>query len=98
MKIALNDLKKLCEKILEKAEKSGFKEIDIDADSYWDIDDMCDFKVENPTIIIGSFMDDWNSLEKVLSNENPATIVDFDRLGNVIKILGDVIYKSDKIY
>jgi len=98
LKISLSKLKNLCEKISIKAEKLGLNEIDVDIDYYWDIDDPCNLDVENPKMIIGSFIDDWNSLEKVLKDENPPTIVDFDRLGNVIKIIGESIHKSGNVY
>jgi hypothetical protein len=37
MKIAIQDLKLLCEKILTKAEAANIKDIEIPIDYYWDV-------------------------------------------------------------
>ena len=36
-------------------------------------------------------------IKKILDNKNPVTPLDFERLGNVIKILGDELDKSGNI-
>lgn len=97
MKISINDLKGLCEKVLTRAESSGLKEIEVDVDYYRVLDDIYDLDIEKPKLIIGSFIDDWESLQKVLYDKNPPTTLDLERLGNVIKIIGDSIYKSGNI-
>jgi hypothetical protein len=97
MKIPIKNLKNLCEKILTRAEQSGLKEVEIDIDYYRIIDDIYNLKTNNPQFIIGSFIDDWESLQKILCDKNPPTTLDFERLGNVIKITGDSISKSNKV-
>ena len=100
MKITIQELKVLCEKILTEAEMSNIKEIDIPIDYYWSVgfDDAYNMNKEIPDLIVGSFEDDWQNLKKIIETKNTPTIVDIERLGNVIKILGDSIHKSDKIY
>ena len=97
MKISVNDLKCLCKKILTKAEKSGLKEIEVDVDYYRVFDDPYDLDIKIPKLMIGSFIDDWENLQKVLHDKNPATVLDFERLGNVIKIIGDSTRKAGNI-
>ncbi len=97
MKILISDLKKICEKILVKAEESGLREIEVDVDFYRAFNDMYDLDVEVPELIIGSFIDDWESLQKVLSDKNPPTTLDLERLGNVMKIVSDSISKARKL-
>jgi hypothetical protein len=100
MKIFINDLRILCEKILTKAEKSGIKELEIDFDYYWDVssEDKCNLETKDPDVIVGSLVDDLNGLKNILKNENPPTIIDFERLGSLIKAAGDSISKSESIY
>ena len=98
MKISINGLKDLCEKITIKAEKLGLNEVAVDIDYYWDTDNPYKLDVEKPKMIVGSFIDDWNNLEKILKGENPPTVIDFDRLGNVIKIIGESIHKSGNVF
>lgn len=93
-------LKKNLEMILTKAEDSGLKEIKIDKDYYWtiDADDRINFTTDQPEICTGSLCDDLEELQKVLSKTNPLTILDFERLGNILIFIGDKISESDKIY
>jgi len=97
MKIPINDLEVLCEKILNKPKQSGLKEIEVNVDYYRIFDNPYDLDVENPNLMIGSFIDDWESLQKILHDKNPATTLDLERLGNVIKIIGDSMHKSGKV-
>lgn len=100
MKINVSDLKRLCEILLNKAEKAGFSEIDIDKDNYWLIsaDEREDFSIDNPNICVGSIADDIKGLQKILEGINIPTPVDFDRLANVLIALGERISRSDTIY
>lgn len=95
MKIALNQLKELCEIILGKIENLGLEEVGIDVDFYWNVsfEEAYNFAVERPEIMVGSLIDDWEWLLKVLNKKNPVTTVDFERLGNVIEILGRQLYR-----
>jgi len=97
MKISVDDLRLLCEKILTRAEKSGLSEINVNVDYYRVFDDPYDLDVEVPKLMIGSCIDDWESLQKVLHGKNPATVLDFERLGNIMKTIGDSIHKSGKV-
>lgn len=97
MKIVVKDLMFLCNQILTKAEKIGLDEIEINLDYYWYLQSS-DINNKKPELIVGAFVDDLAHLKKIISNKSSPTIVDFDRLGNTIKILGEAISKSDKIY
>ncbi|MFH1644049.1 MAG: hypothetical protein ABIA74_02645 [bacterium] len=94
MKILLNDLKKIFKCILTSAEKNGFSEIDINEDYYLTVLKPYELYDKEIKTGIGSFCDDWEWLKKILNDENPVTILDFERLGNIIKVIGDEISKS----
>jgi hypothetical protein len=97
MKVSVKDLKKLCETILTRAEQSGITEIDVDVDYYRVFDDIYDLDIEKPELMIGSFVADWEWLQEILSGKNPPTTLDLERLGNVLKIIGDSITKSGNL-
>ena len=84
----------MCNKILTNAENCGFNKINIDTDYYLKMLDPYDLYSKKPKTGIGSFVDDWDWLKKVLNKKNPVTIVDFERLANVIKIVANEIEKS----
>lgn len=94
MKLSIIELRQICDLILTRLEKSGFKEIDVDFDYYRDFDDKYELDEDCPKLMIGSFIEDWEWLEKILNGENPVTPLDFSRLGNVIKIVGDEVDRS----
>lgn len=92
MSVKLNDLEAFSEKILSQLEQSGYEEIEIDIDRYWKLSfENIDIDKRNPKVTIGSFVEDWNNLKKLLDNDHPITADDMDRLGNVLKIIGDLV-------
>jgi hypothetical protein len=95
MKIEINQLKNLSEIIFRKIEDLGFEEVSIDVDLYWNVsfEDAYNLSVEHPDIVVGSLIDDWEWLRKVLNKKNPATTVDLERLGSVIEVLGRQLYR-----
>ncbi len=97
MKISIKDLKILCQKVLTKTEESGLIEIDVNVDYYRVFDNPYDLDSENPDLILGSFVDDWESLQKILQDKNIVATIDLERLGNVLKIISDSIRQSGKV-
>lgn len=99
MKIHLDTVKLFCKSLLKKLETSSLKSILVSVDYYWCIsfEDAYNFSTRTPKVSIGSARDDWEWLEKVLHQENPATTVDFERLGNLMQIAGEAIYQSSTI-
>jgi hypothetical protein len=89
MKIILSDLEKISHIVLTHAEQSGISRINVVLDYYWHIAADDSRKKKMPAVLpVGSLTDDLNCLGKVLTKENIATTIDFERLGNVVKIIG----------
>lgn len=100
MRVRLKELKRLCEILINKAVKSGFEEIEIDADNFWIIasGDRENINIETPNVCVGSLYDDIGYLNKILEGANPPTPVDFDRLASVLIAVGERISRSDRVY
>ena len=100
MTIKVSELKELCNIILNRAEIMGINEVNLESDNYWLIssDDRENFSTEIPNLCVGSLFDDVEELKKVLIKINMPTLVDFDRIANVIIALGERISKSDMVY
>lgn len=83
--------------ILNALHESGIAAINIYKDWYWTIAyEEAYHTLKKPTECeIGSLVDDWEWLEKVLCKENPSTTLDFERLGNVIRILKKNVYPEE---
>ncbi|MCK4499301.1 hypothetical protein KAU11_02300 [Candidatus Babeliales bacterium] len=100
MEIKINYIKEMCDKILsEVVLQVGKKEFVVDVDLYWFVgsDDLKKVTCTPPNIIVGSLIDDLDSLDKVLIKKVPATAVDFERFGNVVKVLGSCLSSGNLI-
>lgn len=100
IKLNLSDLKTFYDTILIKIQRIEFNEFEVEIDHYWDVDfyDGIDFLAdtyelcgEKLKVIKRSFVNDWYNLKKILIDEKPITPDDFFRLGNTIKIIGEMI-------
>jgi len=94
MEISIKDLKSLCDIILTKVEQSGLSKVEVNVDYYRDICDIYDLDTDTPKLMIGSFVDDWESLQKILHGKDSALTLDLERLGNVMIIIRDSITGS----
>lgn len=97
MKIRISVIKTLANVLTERAIHSGIDAVAIEGDSYWFVEPRTDMKLKNPMLSVGSLNDDWNWLEKLLSDQGQPTCVDFERLGNILIAIGEGISKSEKV-
>lgn len=99
MTIQVDELQKLVTAILIKAQKAGIKEMDIKEDCYWYItgQEITNFSKE-PTVAVGSFKEDLEGLKKILHEHESPQILDFERVGNLLILLGEKISTSDIPY
>ncbi|HTE13280.1 MAG TPA: hypothetical protein VK645_20010 [Chitinophagaceae bacterium] len=64
--------------------------ISISHDFYLDISMNKAYDVENDAEpAIGSLFDDWENLNKVIHNQQPATFVDVDRLAAILRAISE---------
>ncbi len=99
MVLNVNELKQMCEMLMNKAIEAGFKEVKLDKEYYWIIasDDRENFDVESPNVCVGSLVDDLSEMKKVLNGEQQPTVLDFDRLASVLVATGEKISNSSKV-
>ena len=96
MKISVKQLNLVYQQILERLLCSGIEEIEVTAVYYWTIasDDREDLEKE-PDLMIGSLVDDWSELAKLLNGGQVST-VDLERLANILIAASERTYKSKK--
>lgn len=98
MEIKLDDLKTVVDLLINKAKKRGIMTVEL-RDYYWSVPaDERENITENsaPSLVVGSLVDDWEGIVKVINGINPPTIVDFERVGNILISVGESIYRSKK--
>lgn len=70
MKILLSDLEKITEALFVKIKNSGYDEVEISDDYYWNISNENRYTPykEPEEFTLGQLSDDWNELSKILEN------------------------------
>ena len=99
MIVTVDNLRVLLEKLIDKMEEDGISSLEInDVDYYWIIlsSEWTNFQSEVKPAV-GSLVDDWESLQKVLSGEEISTYIDFERIAAILRIISETVAptKSD---
>lgn len=96
MKLSLKDINAVWTILYNKSIQLGIDDVETENDYYWTInsDYRTDFGTDLPKICVGSIIDDWEGLRNVLEGKNQVSIIDFDRIANVIVEVGERIHKS----
>lgn len=100
MEIKLDDVKTMVDILVNKAKDQGISVIKLN-DYYWSFpaDERENMTEKDPpSPVVGSLVDDWESIMKVINGINPPSIIDFERIGNILISVGESIHKSDKTY
>ena len=94
MEVKLSDLEILLKKLILHARQFD-SEVKLKEDYYWNINakSKFNFKEPNPDISIGSLYDDVECLKLVISNANEPTLLDLERLGNVLIYISEELLK-----
>lgn len=90
MQIPLAQLAQLAKILVDAYQERGVESVTVDdVDMYWIAQppEWTDFS-KPPELCVGSLVDDWESLRKVLAGEM-ATAVDFDRLAAVLRAVSE---------
>lgn len=93
IEIKKKDLKNILLVLISKLEILDDSSFSLDKDLYWNIKDeeLYNMYEEPKEITIGSLKDDWNFLQKILNEEREVIGYDFNKVSNILKIIGDKI-------
>ncbi|MCK4499567.1 hypothetical protein KAU11_03670 [Candidatus Babeliales bacterium] len=98
MEIVIDELLHIVKKLFDNLKKLGFENIAIDNVDYWTVclDDLHDLSLKKISLGVGAFFDDWQELRKVIKRKQEISLCDVERLGNIIKIIGDIAYMPER--
>jgi hypothetical protein len=87
----LRDLENCVGILVRLARESGVDEVMLpDSDGYWTITTPAWTKIyEDPEPAVGSFSDDAEELNNLLSNPERASSVDLERVAHLLRLLSD---------
>lgn len=95
MRISVEEIEQVFHRLIEKIKEDKIQFLDIETDYYWIITsaDWDNFASE-PTIAVGSLIDDWDSLQKVLRDECITTYLDYERFASILRAISETITPS----
>lgn len=90
IEIQKEDLKKILYILIDKLEDSSCDNFSLEKDLYWNIPDEELYNVyKEPTdLTMGSLVEDWEFLQKVLRKEREVIGYDFNKISNILKSIG----------
>ena len=99
MEIKLKELEIMFAYLFKRAYACNIDHINLDHDFYWNIgsDERLDL-TKDPKIMVGSLYDDFQSLQLLLKRKHAASVVDLERLGNLLIYMNEFILKSEQVF
>lgn len=89
IEIRKEDLKKILFLLVDKLEASDNNKFLLDKDLYWSIPDekLYDIYKEPVDLTMGSLVEDWEFLQKILRNERDVVGCDFNKISNILRLI-----------
>lgn len=88
--IQKEDLKKILFMLIDKLDESPTDKFSLEKDLYWNIPDDKLYNVyqEPSDLTIGSLVEDWEFLQKILRKEREVLGYDFYKVSGILKSIG----------
>lgn len=94
-RVTVNEIKHIFEHLIQRISDDKIEFIDIETDYYWFItSDEWDNFSSTPNMAIGSLIDDWISLQKILRTERMVSYLDYERLASILRAISETIAPS----
>lgn len=93
IKIQKKELKQILFTIINKIDNLNEAEISFHKDLYWNINDEELYNVyeEPKNITIGSIKEDWDFIQKILTDDREIINYDFNKIANILRLVGEKI-------
>ena len=96
--ITIEEIELIFARLIQRVKNDEIKFVDIEADYYWIVttDEWGDFTSSSPQVAVGSLVDDWDSLQKILRTEQIVTYLDLERYASIMRAMSEAIAPSTK--
>ena len=93
MIVTVEELRKMCEHLLNHLEEVGASSIEIPVDYYWDIPKESHYDPYNKPeeFTLGQLTDDWQELKKILSEEGEPISYMLVWLSAILRAVGEQV-------
>jgi len=91
VKVSIEELREISNRLLDHVESLGVKEVDLSQDYYWTLppDQLYDPALTVPNPSLGQLTDDWNELQLIKRGERPAVAIALSWLSAVMRAVGE---------
>ena len=95
IRINVNELKQMFDFLVQRINDDNIEFIDVETDFYWLVtsDEWSNFN-SSPEAVVGSLVDDWNSLQEVLKSKGIVTYLDYERFASILRAMSETIAPS----
>lgn len=95
IRINVDELKQIFRFLVQRMNDDNIEFIDVETDFYWLItsDEWSNFN-SSPEAVVGSLVDDWNSLQQVLESKHIVTYLDYERFASILRAMSQTIAPS----
>ena len=98
VRVTASEIRAVFSLLHKKLTDLGIEIVNIETDYYWLVStDQWDDLDSDPKPVVGSLVDDWESLRKVMEGQHPATFVDFERLASVLRALSETLNPTTEL-
>ena len=97
LRINVDEIKQIFEYLIQRINNDNIEFVDVETDYYWLItsDEWDDFD-SSPEAVVGSLVDDWDSLQEVLESKRIVTYLDYERFASILRAISETIAPSKK--
>ncbi|MBD2197054.1 MULTISPECIES: hypothetical protein [Calothrix] len=97
IRITLDEIKQIFELLFQRIKDDKIEFVDVETDFYWLItSDEWSYFDSSPEAVVGSLVDDWDSLQEVLESERIVTYLDYERFASILRAMSETIAPSKK--
>ena len=93
MEIKMDDLQKICDRLIQNVIEKGIESITLDVDYYWNIPQNQLYNpYQQPTDLdIGQLTDDWDELKKILQSQKETLGYHLVWLAAILRAVGEKV-------
>lgn len=96
IQITIEEIELIFTRLIQRVKNDEITFVDIETDYYWIVtsDEWGDFTSSSPQVAVGSLVDDWDSLQKILRTEQTVTYLDWERCASILRAMSEAIAPS----
>lgn len=95
IRVSVDQIEQIFKLLIQQIKDYGIDFVEVETDYYWLVStkEWDDFTSTSTPLVVGSLLDDWLSLQKILTTEQ-VTCLDLERFASILRAVSETIYPS----